>query len=205
VRIATTDRPEQIDVDGAVAAAFDTALRACESLGATMVPLPAAWTFEPEDLSVVLMTEAWTYHAVHARSHDRYRPALAEFLETAREYTDARAYLDAQRRRSLGTERWEAWFRAHRVDLVLEPTLPIVPWARGSGYDRGHAGGPGDPLIALTALWDMTGMPVAALPVTWQAGVSLIAPRGQEASLVQVAIDLQEHAIGVPATDVRPS
>ena len=64
---------------------------------------------------------------------------------------------------------------------MLEPTLPIVPYGRGPGYDRGHAGGPGDPMIALTALWDLTGMPVAALPVTWEAGISLIAPRGHEA------------------------
>ncbi len=64
---------------------------------------------------------------------------------------------------------------------MLEPTLPIVPYGRGPGYERGHPAGPGDPMIALTALWDMTGMPVAALPVTWQAGISLVAPRGREA------------------------
>ncbi len=89
----------------------------------------------------------------------------------------------------------------HRVDLVLEPTLPIEPYGRGPGYERGHAGGPGDPMIALTALWDLTGMPVAALPVTWNAGVSLIAARGAEAALIQAAIDLQEHALGVPRWD----
>jgi Asp-tRNA(Asn)/Glu-tRNA(Gln) amidotransferase A subunit family amidase len=53
-------------------------------------------------------------------------------------------------------------------------------------------------MIAFTALWDMTGMPVAALPVTWDTSVSLIAPRGREAALVQAAIDLQERALGVP-------
>ena len=53
---------------------------------------------------------------------------------------------------------------------MLEPTLPIVPYERGPGYERGHAGGPGDPMIALTALWDMTGMPVASLPVSWESG-----------------------------------
>src|SRR5689334_20905412 len=89
-------------------------------------------------------------------------------------------------------------FASHGIDLVLEPTLPIVPYGRGPGYERGSPAGPGDPLIALTALWDMTGMPVAALPVTWQAGVSLVAPRGREAGLLQAAIDLQEHALGVP-------
>ena len=81
---------------------------------------------------------------------------------------------------------------------MLEPTLPILPYERGPGYDRGHAGGAGDPLIELTALWDMTGMPVAALPMSWNVGVSLIAPRGHEAPLIQTAIDLQEHALGIP-------
>ena len=54
-------------------------------------------------------------------------------------------------------------------------------------------------MIAFTALWDMTGMPVASLPVSWDVGVSLIAPRGHETALIQAAIDLQEHALGVPA------
>ncbi|MGH9299431.1 MAG: hypothetical protein ACRDZT_05895, partial [Acidimicrobiales bacterium] len=79
-----------------------------------------------------------------------------------------------------------------------EPTLPITPYGRGPGYEPGHAGGAGDPMIALTALWDMTGMPVVSIPVTWGAGVSLVGPRGGEASLLQVALDLQCHALGVP-------
>ena len=45
----------------------------------------------------------------------------------------------------------------------------------------------------------MTGMPVAALPVSWNVGISMIAPRGQEAPRVRAAIDLQEHALGSPA------
>ena len=53
-------------------------------------------------------------------------------------------------------------------------------------------------MIELTALWDLTGMPVAALPVTWSTGISLIAPRGREAPLIAAAIDLQAHELGVP-------
>ena len=87
---------------------------------------------------------------------------------------------------------------------MLEPTLPIVPYGRGPGYDRGHAGGPGDPMIALTALWDLTGMPVAALPVTWETGISLIAPRGHEAQLIAAAIDLQESALPAPRWAPEP-
>ena len=42
--------------------------------------------------------------------------------------------------------------------------MPQVAHVRGHGYDDGHAGGEGDPLITLTATWDLTGFPVAAMP-----------------------------------------
>jgi aspartyl-tRNA(Asn)/glutamyl-tRNA(Gln) amidotransferase subunit A len=201
VTIALTDRTDGIPVAQQVAGGLDEAARACEQLGARVVELAAPWTFDWDDLSIILLTEAWAYHAEHGDLHERYRPAIAEFVEAARNFIPATPYLAAQQRRTRGAAAWEQWFAAESVDLVLEPTLPIVPYARGPGYDRGHAGGPGDPMIALTALWDMTGMPVAALPVSWEVGVSLIAPRGHEAPLVQAAIDLQEHALGVPRWD----
>ena len=53
-------------------------------------------------------------------------------------------------------------------------------------------------MIALTALWDMTGMPVACLPVSSRVGVSLIGRRGEEAAVTQAAIDVQEHALPAP-------
>jgi Asp-tRNA(Asn)/Glu-tRNA(Gln) amidotransferase A subunit family amidase len=53
-------------------------------------------------------------------------------------------------------------------------------------------------MIALTSIWDLTGMPVAALPVTWEAGISLVAPRGREVELVAAAVDLQESALPAP-------
>ena len=199
VTIAVTDRTDAIDIEPAVAAGFEHARATCERLGARVIDRPAPWTPDSEDLEVILMTEAWAYHARHAELRDRYRPAIAEFVEIAANFTAAVPYLAAQARRADGAAQWEHWFADHGVDLVLEPTLPIVPYLRGPGYDRGNAGGPGDPMIALTALWDMTGMPVAALPVTWEVGVSLIAPRGGETAVTQAAIDLQEHALGIPA------
>lgn len=122
-------------------------------------------------------------------------------VEAATTRIDAQAYLDAQARRGAGTAAWEGWFAAHRVDAVLEPTLIVVPSRRGPGYEPGHAGGVGDPMIALTALWgqwDMTGMPVVSLPATWEVGVSLAGRRGSEADLVRLAFDLQAHRLGVP-------
>jgi aspartyl-tRNA(Asn)/glutamyl-tRNA(Gln) amidotransferase subunit A len=163
-----------------------------------VVAAPAPWQMDWDDLSRLLFTDVWAYHAQHAELAERYRPSIAEFVEASQNFTDAAAYLAAQERRAAGTAAWEEWFAEGGIDLVLEPTLPIVPYGRGPGYERGHAGGAGDPMIALTALWDLTGMPVAALPVTWEAGVSLVAPRGREALLVSAAIDLQESALPAP-------
>lgn len=198
LKIALTERTESTPLDAAVAAALDSAAKACEQLGARIVRRPPAWTPEWSDLTLVLMTDAWVYHRHRQDRHDLYRPAIAEFMEVAKQFTNAVPYLEAQQRRAAGARTWDAWFEEFGVDLVLEPTLPIVPYARGTGYERGHAGGPGDPMIALTSLWDLTGMPVASLPVTWEASVSLIARRGYEQPLTQVAIDLQQHALGVP-------
>ncbi len=196
--IALTNRTDDVEIDPAVAAAFDAARRGCEALGARVISAPAPRSPDWDDLSLILLTEVWSYHARHAERAGLYRPALAEFVEAASGFTGAVPYLAAQRRRAEGVAAWEDWFSAGGIDLVLEPTLPIVPYGRGPGYDRGHAGGAGDPMIALTALWDMTGMPVATLPVTWETSVSLIAPRGREPGVTQAAIDLQEHVLGVP-------
>jgi aspartyl-tRNA(Asn)/glutamyl-tRNA(Gln) amidotransferase subunit A len=196
--VALTDRTEQTPLDDEVAAALDAARQACERLGARVVNAPAPWQQDWDDLSRLLFTDVWAYHAQHADRAGLYRPAIAEFVEAAQNFTDASAYLAAQERRAAGAAAWEDWFAAGGIDVVLEPTLPIVPYGRGPGYDRGHAGGAGDPMIALTALWDLTGMPVAALPVTWNAGVSLVAPRGREVALIAAAIDLQESALPAP-------
>ena len=201
--IALTDRPAGTPMADEIVAGYEQAAKACERLGAKVVELPAPWTFDWDDLSQVLMAEVWAYHRAHTDRLDRYRPQVAEFIEAARNFTDAQAYLAAQMRRAQGTAVWERWFAENRIDAVLEPTLPILPHERGPGYERGHPAGPGDPMIAFTALWDMTGMPVVSLPVSWSVGMSLIAPRGNEAPLTQIAIDLQEHALGIPGDPLR--
>ncbi len=185
-------------LDAAVASSLDNARSACQALGARVVERSAPWSPSWEDLGAILLTETWRHHRIYEERRHLYRPAIAELVEAARAFSDAGAYAAAQRRRSAGAVRWEEWFEEHGVDAVLEPTLPILPYERGPGYERGHAGGPGDPLIALTALWDMTRSPVVSLPVSWNTGISLIAPPGRERELVQVGIDLQEHALGVP-------
>jgi aspartyl-tRNA(Asn)/glutamyl-tRNA(Gln) amidotransferase subunit A len=193
MRIALSGCVGAAEVEASVAAAFERAVSECAALGATIVELPAPAVIDWEDLTILLLSEAWAYHRRHAARHDRYRPAIAEFVEAASTFTDAQRYIDAQRRRAALTASWEQWFCEQAIDLVAEPTLPVTPGPRGEGYERGHAGGAGDPMIALTALWDMTGMPVACLPLAWDRSLSLIAPGGHDAVAVQAAIDLQAH------------
>ena len=210
------DRPDRPHADGEHRAARTARPRSrragpARAWARAIVEQKAPKLLEWEDLDWILLPEVWACHAQHDAKKDRYRPAILELVDASRNFTDAQRYMAAQAKRAHAAATWEAWFADNGVDLVLEPTLPIGAPERGPGYDPGHAGGAGDPLIALTVLWDMTGFPVAAMPVPEHTdqgipvGISLIAPRGREAALAQAAIDLQEHALGrpgYPALDV---
>ncbi len=198
LRVAVSDRMLAGEFQARVAQEFERAVSACAALGATIVECRNSAQLDWSDLSLVLLSEMWAFHCRYRARHDRYRPSIAEMVELASKFTDAQAYIGAQQRRVRLTEEWDAWYRVNQIDLLIEPTLPILPGVRGHGYDRGHGGGAGDAMIGLTALWDMTGMPVVSLPVSWDVGVSLIAPRGHEAMAIQAGIDLQEHELGIP-------
>jgi aspartyl-tRNA(Asn)/glutamyl-tRNA(Gln) amidotransferase subunit A len=204
LRVALSDRPDAIDVDADVLAGLETARAACELLGAEVVAIAAAPGVGPDDSVTILFHEVWPFHSTLADRADRYRPSIREFVDLARHVHDADAYAAAQLRRARVTEAWRMWFADHRVDVLLEPTVPITARPRGEGYDPGHLGGEGDPLIVLTATWNFTGFPVATLPAGLggetglPVGVSLIAPHDAEPVIVQAAIDLQAHALPPP-------
>jgi aspartyl-tRNA(Asn)/glutamyl-tRNA(Gln) amidotransferase subunit A len=204
LRIAVSDRPDAIDLDTDVLYGLETARAACERLGADVVAIPAAPGVVPEDSVTILFHEVWPFHSALADRAARYRPSIREFVDLARHVHDAEAYAAAQVRRARVTEAWRGWFADHRVDVLLEPTVPLTARPRGDGYDPGHLGGEGDPLIALTATWNFTGFPVATLPAGLggesglPVGVSLIAPHDAEPVIVQAAIDLQAYALAPP-------
>jgi aspartyl-tRNA(Asn)/glutamyl-tRNA(Gln) amidotransferase subunit A len=201
LRVAVTDRPEAIELDAEVLDGLETARAACERLGAEVVAMRAAPGIGPDDSVTILFHEVWPFHSGLADRSDRYRPSIREFVDLARRVHDPAAYAAAQARRAHVTEAWRAWFVDHRVDAILEPTVPMTARPRGDGYDPGHLGGEGDPLIALTATWNFTGFPVATLPAGvgrdsgLPVGVSLIAPHDAEPLIVQAAIDLQGHEL----------
>ena len=201
LRVAVTGRSEAAGAEADVLDGLQAASAAVERLGARVVELEAARDVDPQDSVTILFHEVWPYHAAHAERRDRYRPSIREFVDLARATHDAKAYEAAQGRRTQMTARWRAWFAEHRVDLLLEATVPLTAFTRGHGYDSGNLGGEGDPLIALTATWNFAGFPVVALPAGLggrsglPVGVSLIGPPDAEPLLVQTAIDLQEHQL----------
>jgi aspartyl-tRNA(Asn)/glutamyl-tRNA(Gln) amidotransferase subunit A len=202
--VALTDRPSRQPIDPDVADGLEAARHACERLGATVVEHRAPEELGANHMTAILLAEMRVLHRDYADRAERYRPAIRELVDAATGPSDAARYIHAQERRTEFTAEWERWFAEHGVDLVLEPTVPPVAHVRGAGYEVGHAGGEGDPLILLTSTWDLTGFPVAAFPAGLGSrsglpvGVSLIAPRGAEEPLVQAAIDLQEHALAPP-------
>ena len=124
-----------------------------------------------------------------------YRPSIRGFIDYAeRGALSAEAYVAAQEQRAEATWRWVDWLAEHRIDALLEPTVPIVARPRGHGYDEPFTDGAE---ISLTHYWDWTGFPVAALPAGLgrrsglPVGVSLIGAPGADWDLLAAGSALQ--------------
>lgn len=202
-RLAVSPRLGSVDLDADVAAGLDRALDECRRLGATIVapPPPRLPDAVGQDFVDVLTTEMLVYHRRFDGARDGYRPSLREWVETGeRRAMTGEEYVAAGERRKDATGGWAAWLAGHRIDAVLEPTIPVVAPLRGDGYD--HAG-TDYPLISLTHLWDWTGFPVVALPAGvgretgLPVGVSLVGPAGSDPRLLALGIALQA-GLGVP-------
>ena len=197
LRVAMTERPQAVEVDTDILDGLEAARSACRRLGAEVVELSAAPGVEPDDMWTIFFHEVWPYHSALTDRADRYRPSIREFVDLARCTHDPAAYEPAQGRRAQVTERWRAWFADHRVDALLEPTVPMTARPRGDGYNPADLGRADDPLWALTETWNYTGFPVVAFPAglgsrsRLPVGVSLVGPPDTEPPLVQAAIDLQ--------------
>jgi aspartyl-tRNA(Asn)/glutamyl-tRNA(Gln) amidotransferase subunit A len=202
VRLAVSPRLGSAELDADVASGFDRALDACRRLGAEVVEAPAPGLPDAvgEDFVDVLTTEMLVYHRRFDAHRVEYRPSLREWVETGeRRAMSAEDYVAAQRRRLETSGAWAGWLAEHRIDALLEPTIPVVAPLRGEGYD--HAG-TDYALISLTHLWDWTGFPVAALPAGvgsagLPVGVSLIGPAGTDWDLLALGEALQSE-LGVP-------
>jgi len=202
VRVAVSPRIGEVELDPDVATGFEDALEACRRLGAAIVEPSAPEEHGPigDDFLDVLTTDLLTYHRRFDAQRDRYRDSIREWLEEGeRRAVTGEAYAAAQARRRQLTGAWAAWLREHRIDAVLEPTIPVVAPLRGDGYDHW---GTDYALISLTHVWDWTGFPVAALPAGvgrsgLPVGVSLVGPAGADLRVASFAVALQSE-LGVP-------
>jgi aspartyl-tRNA(Asn)/glutamyl-tRNA(Gln) amidotransferase subunit A len=203
-RVAVSPRFGLVELDPDVAEGFEAALEACRELGTEIVEVPAP-AVELE-LGLVFLdlvcAEMLVYHHRFDDRRELYRPSIRGFLEYAeRGALSAEDYIGAQARRTEAMFRWLDWFAEHRIDALLEPTVPIVARPRGHGYDEPFTDAAE---ISFTHYWNWTGFPVAALPSGLgrrsglPVGVSLIGPAGSDWDVLAGGIALQAR-LGVAA------
>ena len=144
-----------------VADGFDRALAALP--GERVEPPPPEARLEVlADFFDLVLTEMLVYHRRFDDRRDGYRPSNRGRLEHAeRRAMTAEEYIALQAGRTEDTNAWRDWFAEHRIDAIVEPTIPIVAPLRGSGYDEVF-GDVED--LSLTHYWDWTGFPVVSLP-----------------------------------------
>lgn len=200
IRIATTARADRAGVDADVRDGYLRMRDLLRTLGAEIVELPAPDDLPAADYDTILIAEARSFHARYRDRADRYRPSVRVFVAPDAAPLPVDIYLRAQARRRAVTAGWDAWFGAHRIDALLEPTSAVTAPRRGHGYDADQPAGGTDPLTVFTATWNVTGFPVAALPAGLGSrshlpvGVSLIGAPGTDAHLLSLGIALQEAA-----------
>src|SRR5262245_18001400 len=191
-RYAVSPRISVLEPD--VADGFDRALAALPGDRVEPPPPPARLDVLADFFDLVL-TEMLVYHRQFDDRRDEYRPSNRGRLEPAeRRAMTAEEYVGLQVGRTDDTNAWCDWLAEHRIDAVVEPTIPIVAPLRGSGYDEVF-GDIAD--LSLTYYWDWTGFPVVSLPsgVGSHSGlpvsVSLIGPPGSDWDLLAWGAALQ--------------
>jgi aspartyl-tRNA(Asn)/glutamyl-tRNA(Gln) amidotransferase subunit A len=149
------------DLDPDVAEGFERALAALP--GERVEPPPPSARLDVlGDFFDLVLTEMLAYHRRFDGRRDDYRFSNRARLEHAeRRAMTAEEYVALQSGRDEDAGAWCDWLAEHRIDAVVEPTIPIVAPLRGSGYDEPF--GDVDDL-SLTHYWDWTGFPVVALP-----------------------------------------
>jgi aspartyl-tRNA(Asn)/glutamyl-tRNA(Gln) amidotransferase subunit A len=204
-RVAPSPRLALVETDPEVLEGLERAIDACRSLGAELVePAPPAAPLDlGSDFLDVLSTDMLGHHRRFATDWAQLRTSTRELLEYAEQRAMTGAeYGDTQLRRTELTAAWVDWLAEHRIDALIEPTVPMVAPLRGHGYDAFFTDEAID-YIRFTHYWNWTGFPVAALPSGagsgsgLPVGVSLIGGPGTEWLLLGLGIELQD-VLGVP-------
>jgi aspartyl-tRNA(Asn)/glutamyl-tRNA(Gln) amidotransferase subunit A len=198
LRIAVSPRLAERPLDPDVAEQFAGVCDIARSGGATVLdadgPSPADEV--PIDSLTLLTTDMLAWHRRFDERREEYRPSTRQLLEIGeRQALTGVQYVELQQRRRDTTLRWRRWLAEQEIDLVIEPTMPIVPQVRGAGYDTARA----EPdLVSLTALWNWTGFPVVSFSsgagrrTGLPTGVSLIGAPGSDRAVAAAGIALED-------------
>jgi aspartyl-tRNA(Asn)/glutamyl-tRNA(Gln) amidotransferase subunit A len=153
--------PRIADLDPDVAEGFERALEALP--GERVEPPPPAVRFDVlGEFFDLVLTEMLVYHRRFDDRRGEYRYSNRARLEHAEQRAmTAEEFIAGQVGRAEDTAAWCDWLDEHRIDAVVEPTIPIVAPVRGRGYEEPF--GDLDDL-SLTHYWDWTGFPVVSLP-----------------------------------------
>ena len=197
VRVAISPRVAAVSLDDDVRDGLEVAVSACRELGATVLDASTPPTGEADVAHLkVLCTDMLAFHRKFEDRRGEYRASTREFLEMGERFAiSSGQYEVLQDERRVTTGRWQRWLEAERIDVLLEPTVPVTAPLRGKGYD--HAGNDAD-LVSLTYFWDWTGFPVVSLPAgvgrrsQLPVGVSLVGTTGADAGVLAISIALQE-------------
>jgi aspartyl-tRNA(Asn)/glutamyl-tRNA(Gln) amidotransferase subunit A len=186
--------PRIADLDHDVADGFERSLAALPGERVEPPPPSARLDVLGEFFDLVL-TEMLAWHRRLDDRRDAYRYSNRARLEHAEQRAmTAEEYVAGQLGRSEDTAAWSDWLGEHRIDAVVEPTIPIVAPLRGTGYEEPF--GDLDDL-SLTYYWDWTGFPVVSLPSGvgtrsgLPTGVSLVGAPGAEWDLLAWGAALQ--------------
>jgi aspartyl-tRNA(Asn)/glutamyl-tRNA(Gln) amidotransferase subunit A len=153
--------PRIADLHPDVADGLERALAALPAERVEPPPPPARLDVLTDFFDLVL-TEMLVWHHRFDERRDGYRMSNRGRLEHAeRRAMTAEEYVALQAGRTDDTDAWLDWLAEHRIDAIVEPTLPIVAPLRGEGYEVVF--GDVDDL-SLTHYWDWTGFPAVALP-----------------------------------------
>jgi aspartyl-tRNA(Asn)/glutamyl-tRNA(Gln) amidotransferase subunit A len=198
LRIAVSPRLADRPLDPDVAEQFASACDIARSGGATVLdadgPSPADEV--PIDSLTLLTTDMLAWHRRFDERREEYRHSTRQLLEIGEQRAlTGGQYVELQQRRRDTTLRWRRWLAEAEIDLIIEPTLPIVAPVRGNGYDTARA----EPdLVSLTAMWNWTGFPVVSFSAGpgrrthLPTGVSLIGVPGRDRDVAAAGIALEE-------------
>jgi amidase len=211
-------------------AAVEDAARLLEELGHDVVPVEAPaldfalWPWSsgtpagPAFTSAARLLDAWAHKLGREIVLDDVGPQLYLAAEIGRSATGAATlemaeFLLDEVPRAMGT-----WWDERRLDLLLTPTLAILPTPYADFVPPPHGTfelPPDNPMLGVerttaitlfTSIFNFTGQPAISLPLHWNApgipiGVQLAARYGREDVLVRVAAQLEEAR---PWADRRP-